>query len=169
MAGKLVSKSCGSFDDASNAVIISEVGTQHKLFDGTSVSGRSATFTIRPGTVALFTALNMGCGDEFMFERVILEGGGTPDGILCETDGTEFCGKVTEIGSQLLGCGGYKIGACDNVKYLTVPGNYRVVMNCKDEMLGKASLHFTLLDAEIMSYQPSDMLLKANKQSSCGE
>ena len=170
MPAKYVANKCApkvKCGDARNTMVISEVGSQVKLFDGTSVSKRSAMFTIQPGTVALLAGLNMPCGAEFLFERVILEGGFTPDGDACNTDGSEFCGTAPEVGSSLMGCGAYRMGHCDNVKYLTIPGNYRVVMNCETKMLGVVSLYLTLLDSDVMDYQPDDMMIKKESYPVC--
>ena len=170
MKGKYVNNTCApkvTCGDARNTTVIAEVGSQVKLFDGTSVSKRSAMFTIKPGTVALLAGLGMACGAEFLFERVILESGFMPDGDSCNHDGSEFCGTAPEVGHVLMGCGAYRMTHCESVKYLTIPGNYRVVMNCEAEMLGVVSLYLTLLDCDVMAYQPDDMMIHKESYPTC--
>ena len=170
MPGQYVNNSCVpkvTCGDARNTMVIAEVGSQVKLFDGTSVSKRSAMFTIKPGTVALLAGLGMPCEGEFLFERVILESGFIPDGDACNNDGSEFCGTAPEVGHSLMGCGAYRMTHCENVKYLTIPGNYRVVMNCEAKMLGVSSLYLTLLDSDVMAYQPNDMMIHKESYNVC--
>ena len=171
-AGKYVANKCMSkviCGDARNTTVIADVGAQTRLFDGTSVSKHSAMFTIEPGTVALLAGLNMPCGSEFLFERVILESGFMPDGDACNNDGSEFCGGAPEVGHVLMGCGAYRMTHCESVKYLTIPGNYRVIMNCEAQMLGVSSLFLTLLDASVMAYQPEDMMIRKESYPVCGD